>query len=60
MDGWELTSGVQYDGEDIDGNDYDTNGKWGENKWIIVGGEPIYQGVERDEDDYNDDADDEE
>jgi hypothetical protein len=60
MDGWELTSGVQYDGEDIDGNDYDTNGKWGENKWIIVGGEPVYQGVERDEDDYNDDADDEE
>jgi hypothetical protein len=51
---------VQYDGEDIDGNDYDTTGKWGENKWIIVGGEPIYQGEERDEDDYNDDADNEE
>jgi hypothetical protein len=60
MDGWEITSGVQYDGEDIDGNDYDTTGKWGENKWIIVGGEPIYQGEERDEDDYNDDADNEE
>jgi hypothetical protein len=55
MDGWEITTGVQYDGEDIDGNDYDTNGKWGENKWIIVGGEPVYQGEERDEDDYEED-----
>jgi hypothetical protein len=50
IDGWELTSGVSYDGEDIDGNDYDTTGKWGENKWIIIGGEEVYDGVERDED----------
>lgn len=60
MDGWELTSGVQYDGEDIDGNDYDTTGKWSENKWIIVGGEPPYQGVERDEEAYEDTSDDDE
>ena len=60
IDGWEITIGVQYDDEDIDGNDYDTNGKWSENKWIIVGGEPIYQGVERDEEDYEDTSDDDE
>ena len=55
IDGWELTSSVTYDGEDIDGNDYDTSGKWGENKWIIVGDtEEVYEGEERDEDDYND------
>jgi len=58
IDGWELTSGVQYDGEDIDGNDYDTSGKWGENKWIIVGDtEEVYEGEERDEDE-DDDIDD--
>lgn len=51
LDGWELTNGVQYNGEDIDGNDYDTNGKWGENKWIIVGDtEEVYAGEEREED----------
>ena len=49
MDGWELTSGVQYDGEDIDSNDYDTTGKWNENKWVISGDEEVYDGVERDE-----------
>ena len=58
-DGWALTSGVIYDGEDIDGNDYDTSGKWGEAKWIIVGDEEVYDGVERDED-FGDDDDDEE
>ena len=61
MDGWELTSGVQYDGEDLDGNDYDTDGKWGENKWIIVGGtEEVYAGEERNEDDYTDEDEDDE
>jgi hypothetical protein len=51
MDGWALTSGVMYNGEDIDGSDYDTTGKWGESKWVIVGDEEVYEGVERDEDD---------
>jgi hypothetical protein len=60
MDGWELTSGVQYDGQDIDGNDYDTSGKWGEAKWLIVGDEEVYQGVERNEEDYEDTSDDDE
>lgn len=57
-DGWELTSGVSYDGEDIDGNDYDTSGKWGENKWVIVGSEEVYDGIERDEESYEDTSDD--
>lgn len=59
-DGWELTSGVSYDGEDIDPNDYDTTGKWGENKWIIVGDEEVYDGIERDEESYEDTSDDDE
>lgn len=59
-DGWELTSNISYDGEDIDGSDYDTNGKWGENKWIIVGNEEVYDGVERDEESYEDTSDDNE
>lgn len=54
VDGWELANSVTYDGEDIDSNDYDTTGKWGENKWIIVGGEAVYDGVERNEDDEED------
>ena len=57
-DGWSLTCGVSYDGEDIDGNDYDTNGKWGENKWIVIGDEVVYDGVERDEDSYENTSDD--
>lgn len=57
-DGWMLTSGLSYDGEDVDGNDYDTTGKWGENKWIIVGNEEVYDGVERDEESYEDTSDD--
>ena len=54
-DGWELVGGVQYDGEDIDSNDYDTSGKWAEAKWIIVGDEEVYDGEERSEDGNNED-----
>ena len=59
-DGWALTSGVSYDGEDIDGNDYDTSGKWGDARWIIVGDEEVYDGVERDQESYEDTSDDNE
>ena len=48
-DGWPLVSSVTYDGEDIDSYDYDTTGKWGENKWIIIGDEEVYEGEEREE-----------
>ena len=49
-DGWYLCSTVIYDGENIDNNDYGTNGKWGENKWIIVGGEEVYESEPYEED----------
>lgn len=58
-DGWELANTIEYEGEYIDNNDYSTDGKWAENKWIIVGDtEEVYEGVERD-DDYQPDEDDE-
>jgi hypothetical protein len=51
LDGWILSSGVEYDGEEIEGFDvYDTTGKWGVNKFHIVGDEEVYEGKERDED----------
>jgi hypothetical protein len=40
-DGWRLCNSVMYEGEYIDNDHYSTNGKWGENKWIIVGEEII-------------------
>ena len=49
-DGWQIVTGVIYDGEDIENYDYDTTGKWSEAKWIIVGDEEEYEGVSRDED----------
>ncbi len=49
-DGWYIVNGVEYDGEDLDNNDYSTTGKWGENKWIIVGDtEEVYEGVHSDD-----------
>jgi len=48
-DGWWIANGVSYDEEDIDNNDLSTTGKWGENKWVIVGDEEVYEGVSRDD-----------
>ena len=49
-DGWDIISYIEYDGEEIDGsNGYSTSGKWNECKWIIIGDEEVYQGVEREE-----------
>ena len=56
LDGWELVYGVNYDGEDLDSNDYSTDSKWAENKWIIVGDtEEVYDGVERGEEEEAED-----
>lgn len=50
-DGWYLMTGAEYDGEELDGSGgYSTTGKWGEHKWIIIGDEEPYEGIERDED----------
>lgn len=53
-DGWPIANFVEYDGEDVDNNDYSTTGKWGDAKWIIAGSEEVYEG------EYRDDEDDEE
>lgn len=51
-DGWLLSGGVAYDGEDLEGYDgYSTTGKWSEHKFWIGGDEEVYEGVERSEDD---------
>lgn len=45
-DDWYIITGVEYNGEELDGSGgYSTTGKWAENKWIIVGGEEIYESV---------------
>ena len=50
-DDWYICSGVEYDGEDVEGQDgYSTSGKWTEHKFWIVGGEEVYEGEERDDD----------
>ena len=57
-DGWNILTGVEYDGVDLEGYDgYSTTGKWGENKFHIVGDEEVYQGEERDEDSGNEEWD---
>lgn len=45
-DGWYIINFIEYDGEEIDGSGgYSTTGKWGENKWVIVGDEEVYESV---------------
>lgn len=41
-DGWQLSNGISYDGEDVDNNDYSTTGKWSENKWVLTGDEEVF------------------
>jgi len=57
-DDWLLTGGVEYDGEEVEGQDgYSTTGKWAEGKFWIKGDEEVYEGVERDEDGNQDEDD---
>ena len=55
--GWYIVNYVEYDGEEVDGSGgYSTTGKWGENKWILPGGEEVYESVsyeDRDADEAN-------
>jgi hypothetical protein len=53
-DGWYICNNISYDGEDISNDDLSTTGKWGENKWVIAGGEEVYEGVSRDDIDEED------
>jgi hypothetical protein len=57
-DDWYIISGVEYDGEEVEGFDgYSTTGKWTEHKFWISGDEEVYQGEERNEDDEDEDND---
>jgi len=42
-DGWLLSDGVEYNGEDVSNDDYSTTGKWSEVKWILGGDEEEYE-----------------
>lgn len=60
-DGWFLSNSVEYDGEELDGSSgYSTTGKWTEHKFWIAGGEEVYIGKERGEDEDEEDQDTEE
>jgi len=48
-DGWYLCNGITYNGEDINNDNYTANGKWAENKWVIVGDERVYEGILRED-----------
>lgn len=48
-DGWLLINSVEYNGEEIYNDDYSTTGKWAEYKFVITGGEEVYEGVSREE-----------
>lgn len=57
-DGWALNDAIEYDGEEIDGSGgYSTNGKWVEHKFLIIGDEKVYRGVERSIDDNEEEED---
>ncbi len=57
--GWYIVNYIEYDGEEVDGSGgYSTTGKWGENKWILPGGEEVYESVSY-EDREESEADDE-
>lgn len=50
--GWQLISGVEYNGVEIDGEGgLDTIGKGGYANWFIVGDEEVYEGERRYDDD---------
>lgn len=58
FDGWEMVTGVLYNGEDIDNYNMDTTGKWGDAKWIIAGDEEVYEGIAREDLEDSEDEDD--
>ena len=58
-DDWYIITGVEYDGEELDGfGGYSTTGKWTEQKWILLNGEEVYSDTvsrENNDDEYDED-----
>lgn len=49
-DDWYIITGVEYDGEELDGfGGYSTTGKWTEAKWVLLNGEEVYEPSEEEE-----------
>jgi len=49
-DDWYIVTGVEYDGEELDGTGgYSTTGKWNENKWVLLNDEEPYDPVALDD-----------
>lgn len=57
-DDWYIITGVEYDGEELDGfGGYSTTGKWTEHKWILCNGEEVYDSVTLDDREDDEDFD---
>lgn len=46
IDGWLMMSYIEYDGEELYDDGLSTTGKWGENRWIVVGGDEALDLIE--------------
>jgi len=46
FDGWMMMTTIEYDGEELYDNEYSTTGKWGETRWIVVGGDEALDLIE--------------
>lgn len=58
-DDWYIISGVEYDGEELDGcGGYSTTGKWAEHKWVLLNGEEVYEPSSSDDDAHETGTDD--
>lgn len=57
-DDWYIITGVEYDGEELDGfGGYSTTGKWTEHKWVLCNGEEVYDSVTLDDREDDEDFD---
>jgi hypothetical protein len=51
-DDWYIITGVEYDGEELDGfGGYSTSGKWSEAKWILLNDEEVYESSNEEDED---------
>lgn len=51
-DDWYIVTGVEYDGEELDGfGGYSTTGKWSEAKWVLLNDEEVYEPSDEEDED---------